>query len=261
MEVNKVDGNVVTGKKFAFDVSTATLHILAMLFMLSDHSWATVLPGNDWMTCVGRVAYPIFAFMIVEGFHHTKNLKRYAMRMFVFALISEIPFDLMYSGLAFYPFHQNVMWTFLISLGAMWLLERVKKQGVLWKTILLSVLIVLGSFLLGTIAMVDYYGTGVLMVLTFYFFRGKKWWCYLGQFAVMYWINMDLLAGLCYIVTIFGHKVELVQQGFALLAFIPIWLYQGRQGYHSKWFQYFCYAFYPVHMLLLFVIQQWTLFL
>ncbi len=104
-------------KKYRFDISSAGLHILAMTFMLLDHMWATVTPGQEWMTCVGRMAFPIFAFMIVEGYFHTHDLKKYLLRMVAFALISEVPFDLMYEGLAFYPYHQNVMWTFLIALG------------------------------------------------------------------------------------------------------------------------------------------------
>ena len=76
----------------------------------------------------------------------------------------------------------------------------------------------------------------------------------MGQLAALYWLNVELLGGLMYPVQLFGMEFKLCQQGLALLALIPIWLYRGRQGYHSKPFQYLCYAFYPVHMLLLVVV-------
>ena len=99
--------------------------------------------------------------------------------------------------------------------------------------------------------MTDYYGAGVLTVFAFYLFRGRKWWCLLGQALTLYWINVELLGGLMYPIRLFGMEFELCQQGLALLALVPIWLYRGRQGCHSKPFQYACYAFYPVHMLVL----------
>ena len=74
-------------KKISFEITSMTLHILAMLFMLCDHLWATVVPGNNWLTCIGRLAYPIFAFMIVEGYFHTKNLKKYVRRLAIFAIL------------------------------------------------------------------------------------------------------------------------------------------------------------------------------
>lgn len=110
---------------------------------------------------------------------------------------------------------------------------------------------------LGTLSMVDYYGTGVLTIFIFYFFRGRKWWCLAGQLLALYWVNVQLLGGLLYPVHIFGMEFEICQQGLALLALLPIWLYRGRQGYHSKPFQYACYAFYPVHMLILVLILQY----
>ena len=84
--------------KKQFDLSAAALHILAMAFMLLDHLWATLFLSQEWMTCVGRLAFPIFAFMAVEGYFHTHSFKKYAQRMLIFALLSEIPFDLMYGG-------------------------------------------------------------------------------------------------------------------------------------------------------------------
>ena len=246
--------SAVESKRKWYEVDSAMLHVLAMLLMLSDHTWATLLPGQEWMTCIGRIAFPIFAFMIVEGYHHTHDFRKYIGRMLLFAVISEVPFNFMYNGTAIYPYHQNVMWTFLIALLGMWVMDRVRSRGKLWLTILVSAAVVAGCTLLGFAAFVDYYGIGILTVFVFYFFRGRKWWCYVGQLLAMYWLNVELLGGYYYPVTILGHEFELIQQGFALLALIPIWLYRGRQGYHAKPFQYFCYAFYPVHMAVLVLI-------
>ena len=237
-----------------FELTAAVLHIIAITLMLMDHLWATLLPAKEWLTCAGRVAFPIFAFMAVEGYFHTRSFKKYILRMLLFAVLSEIPFDLMYGGTWFYPVHQNVLWTFLLSLLGVWLMEQVRKKGKTWMYLLVCVLVVLAGLVLGTLCMVDYYGAGVLTVFVFYFLHGRKWWCFLGQLAALYWLNVELLGGLMYPVQLFGMEFELCQQGLALLALIPIWLYRGRQGCHSTPFQYLCYAFYPVHMLLLVVV-------
>lgn len=233
------------------DLSAAALHILAMAFMLMDHLWATLLPAQEWLTCVGRIAFPIFAFMAVEGYFHTHNLKKYLLRMLIFAVISEVPFDLMYGGTWFYPVHQNVIWTLMMGLVGIHLMKSVRKKKSTFVYILVSAIVVILGGLLGTLSMVDYYGIGVLTVFIFYFFRGRKWWCLLGQMLTLYWVNVELLGGLMYPIRLFGMEFELCQQGLALLALLPIWLYRGRQGYHSKPFQYFCYAFYPIHMLVI----------
>ena len=237
-----------------FELTAAVLHIIAMTLMLMDHLWATLLPAREWLTCAGRVAFPIFAFMAVEGYFHTRSFKKYILRMLLFAVLSEIPFDLMYGGTWFYPVHQNVLWTFLLGLLGVWLMEQVRKKGKTWMYLLVCVLVVPAGLVLGTLCMVDYYGVGVLTVFVFYFLHGRKWWCFLGQLAALYWLNVELLGGLMYPVQLFGMEFELCQQGLALLALIPIWLYRGRQGYHSKPFQYLCYEFYPVHILLLVVV-------
>ncbi len=239
-----------------FDLSSAALHVLAMIFMLCDHLWATVVPGNEWLTCVGRLAFPIFAFMTVEGFSHTSSLKRYVLRLLLFAAISEIPFNLMYGGSVIYPFQQNVLWTFLLGIGMMQLNEAARRRGKVWLNVLTASGTVLLGYLAGLLTFVDYGGAGVLTVLAFYFFRGRRWWQLLGQLAALYYINFELLSGLYYDVELFGYAFELHRQNFALFALIPIWLYRGRQGYHSKWFQYFCYAFYPAHILILHLISQ-----
>jgi hypothetical protein len=233
------------------DITAATLHILAMVFMLMDHMWATVFPAQSWLTCVGRLAYPIFAFLVVEGYFHTHSFRCYLLRLLLFAAISEFPFDLMYDGSMFYPFHQNVLWTFLIALLCIRLMELLRDKYNRWVYGIGCVAISFLGYLLGTLGMVDYYGSGILIVLVFYFFRRRRWYCLLGQIITLSYINIWMLQGRYYPITISGRTFDFYQQSLALLALIPIWLYHGRQGHHSKGFQYTCYAFYPFHMLVL----------
>ena len=242
-------------KNRKWEVTSFFLHLLAMGTMLCDHLWGTVIPGNDWLTCVGRLAFPIYAFMLVEGYFHTRNLKKYVLRLLVFALISEIPFDLAMGSTWFYPIHQNVLWSFLISLGLIHWNEKARAKGKLWRRILVGAATVVIGYIVGLVTMVDYYHAGILMVLIFYFFRGRKWWCFLGQLLCLWYVNLEILGGFGYELVIFGRNVFLTRQGLALLALIPIWLYRGKQGYHSKPFQYLNYAFYPLHLLILALIK------
>ena len=238
-----------------FGITSFGLHVLAMTFMLLDHLWATMMTGQIWMTNVGRLAFPIFAFMIAEGYRRTHDVKKYMGRLLVFALISEIPFNLITGGGWLYPFHQNVLWTFLIAIVCMLGIDKVKgsSRHTAAKAILITLIVFLG-WLVGTVTFVDYYGFGVLTVLTFYAFHQKKWWSYLAQACILYYLNVELLGGYYFEVNVLGHTLEVVQQGLALLALPLIWLYNGERGYHSKWWQYFCYAFYPLHMVVLYLI-------
>lgn len=232
------------------ELTSASLHILAMFFMLLDHMWATIVPGNEWMTCVGRLAFPIFAFLLVEGFFHTSSRKKYAQRLLFWALVSEIPFNLMVGGRLFFPIHQNVLWTFLLSFGLMAWIEK-KKDAPLWQRVARFTAAFVIGLLVGTLTMVDYYGYGIAMVLTFYLCRGNTWKVRLCQAAMLWWINVEMMGGLVYEFELLGRLWVIHQQGFAVLALLPIWLYRGRKGHSSKTFQYFCYVFYPVHMLIL----------
>lgn len=242
--------------KFSLETTSMSLHMMAMVFMLCDHLWATVVPGNDWLTCIGRMTFPIYAFLLVEGYFHTHNLKKYVKRLFVFALLSEIPFNLVMGSNWFYPIHQNVLWTFLIAIGFIHLNENAKAKDKLWLRILTGVGSVVLSFFVGILTMVDYYHAGIWMVLAFYFFRGRNWWNYVGQFALLYYINVEELSGYAYEIELFGETHFFVRQGFALLALIPIWLYRGKEGYKSKGLQYIYYGFYPVHLMILALIRM-----
>lgn len=229
------------------ELTSFGLHLLAMGLMLCDHICLALMPGRLWMTCVGRLAFPIFAFLVAEGFVRTRSRARYARRLLVFALVSEVPFDLLAAGRPVYPLRQNVLWTFLIALGCMQLLEWAKSDPRPAARFVLGAGAVLGGFLAGTAFMVDYFGPGVWTVLVFYFFRGDGWRLRLGQLLCLLFLNGWLLAGQ----TVLPGGLALPIQSFAVLALPFIWLYRGRQGPHGRAVRWLFYGFYPAHLLVL----------
>lgn len=242
-------------KNRRFELTSFGLHILAMALMLCDHLWATVIPGNDWLTALGRLAFPIFAFMTVEGYFHTKSLKKYLLRLLIGAILSEIPFNLVTGSSLLYPLHQNVLWTFLIALVLVHCNEQARATGKLWLRLLTAAATVILGAVLGLVTFVDYHHAGVLTVLVFYFCRGRKWWHFVAQLLCLWHINAQILGGFGYEVVLFGHTFFLARQALALLALVPIWLYRGAQGHHSRTFRYACYGFYPLHLLILALIK------
>ena len=197
-----------------------TLKCIAMAAMFCDHAWSTVAPGSwVWLTCIGRIAFPIFAFQLAEGFQKTHDRGKYLRRMFRIALL------------------------------AMTAIEWGKTKGRVqyWVVLVLSCLL---GVALGFAAFVDYFGYGVATVLLFYLFHGKRFG-WIPEILGMWYINWELIGGLGFPLAVAGHELWLPEQGFALLALIPIFLYNGKRGPHSKRIQYACYAFYPAHMVLL----------
>ena len=217
--------------KIKFGLTATHLRILALVLMLLDHLWATVVPGNNWMTYVGRMAFPIFAFQAAEGYHHTHDFKGYCKRLALFALISEIPFNLMMMSSPIFPFHQNVMLTLLLGL----LCCRAWDQKKWWKVALL--------LLAGVVTFPDYGVMGVATVLMFHVFREYK----PVQVLLLIAINWFGFEGQQ---LVFG-SFEMPVQAFAIGAIIPILLYNGEKGRGGRWLQYGSYLFYPLHMLIL----------
>lgn len=217
--------------KTKFGLTATHLRILALFLMLLDHLWATVVPGNNWMTYLGRMAFPIFAFQAAEGYHHTHDFKGYCKRLAIFALVSEIPFNLMIFSSPIFPFHQNVMLTLLLGLLACRAWDQ-RKLGWLALICLAAVL-----------TFPDYGVMGVLTVLMFHALRDWKW----AQLLMLIAINWFGFEGQQ---LVFG-SIKMPIQAFAILAFLPISLYHGEKGPGGKWLQYGSYLFYPLHMLIL----------
>lgn len=241
-----------------FGISSFVLHILAMVFMLCDHLWGTYLGQYDILANVGRIAFPLFAFMLVEGFMLTSDRKKYALRLLVFALISEIPFNLMMGSRVFYPLDQNVLWTFLLAFALMSIFEKIKQLRHLVPRLLLYTLSVFVFYFVGMFTFVDYYGYGILIVALFYFTRTaahdelwKKILCGVLQAAGILYICAEMIQGIVIPINLFGLEFEIHRQSIALLSLPLIWLYNGKQGLYNKFVKYFYYLFYPLHILLL----------
>ena len=229
-------------------MSSFILHLIAFTTMFLDHMWHTNIVHADIFNYIGRLAFPIFAFMIVEGFFHTSNRKKYMIRMLIFALISEIPFNLMVYRTIFAPAYQNVLWTFLISMMLMYLNEKLDKKDNAFKTSIIMFGTMIVGGILGILFSSDYGAGGVLTVLTFYYFREKKWSNYLIQLAIMIVINLEMLGSSRYIMF---DSFAIPGQIFAILSLVFIWLYNGKQGPYNKVIKNIYWLFYPVHMCLL----------
>jgi hypothetical protein len=224
-------------------MNSFTLKLIAIIAMLIDHI-AAIFVSNDtilWlvMRSIGRLAFPIFVFLIVEGFHHTKDVKKYLIRLGTFALISEIPFDLAFFGKVLEFSHQNVFFTLFLGLSAITLMSMVEKkfQKQIFVSNLLEAVITIVFCALAILLKTDYHYAGILLIVAFYLFRGSK--------AII------TLALLIVTITILGNINYL-----ATLAIIPIAFYNGKKGKNIK---YVFYIFYPAHLLILALLKMFLI--
>ena len=238
-------------KQITGGISLTTLHLLAMAFMLCDSLCLTFAQDSSLLQFAGRLAYPVFAFMVVEGYFYTTDLKDYAKRLLILAIVSEIPFNLLYSSTVIYPFQQNAVWALLLGLLLVHLNETVRKNSERWffaVTILMSFVIAVAA---GQALICDYCGTGVIMVLGFYLFRGRKLWCLAGQILALYYANVMLTGGQQSTFSVFGMPLTADIQIFTLLALVPIWFYKGKKDSGRYNIGNICCGFYPLHMFVL----------
>ena len=206
------------------------LKLIACLSMFIDHLGAVCFSGMMGFRIIGRLAFPIYCFLLVEGAVHTRNMKKYILRMGIFALISEVPFDLAFYHRLVYMGHQNVFFTLGLGLLAIWFLEHPIEQLDI-PDVLYKLLVIIAAGLIAEFFNTDYGFTGIAVICIFYYLRGQP--------QLKYPIAAILLAAMG------GVKV------YAVLALIPILLYNGQRGRQTKVMQYGFYIFYPTHLLLI----------
>jgi len=202
------------------------------------------------MRLVGRMAFPIYCFLLVEGFYHTRNIKKYAARLLTLAIASEVPFDLLFRGSVFDLTYNNVIWSLLLGLLTLCLIDYLKnaKYGALSKFIpcdcisyVLMALVLFGAMYLAKIANLDYSESGIITIVAMYA-------CY-GYTRRSHLISLSL--GIV-LLTVFSSTIELA--AFVLL--IPMFFYKGNQGTNTELSRRFFYLFYPVHIVILWIIRS-----
>lgn len=234
-------------------INSNLLRLSAVVCMLLDHSRAALVDGNMWMNYLGRLAFPIFAFQIAEGFLHTSDLKKYMLRLLGFALISEIPFNIFCSSEIFFPNYQNVLFTFVLSVTALKLLDLVKKEPTLFKIAGAGIGVTVIVFL-AQVLKVDYGGAGVVVVVAFYLFRNFPF-AFIAQFITLFIVFIFFYPGRPVFFEINDVIFKIPVQTFSLFSLVPIWLYNGKRGKGGKLLQYSFYGFYPAHIALLCLIR------
>ncbi|WP_311376809.1 TraX family protein [Anaerococcus lactolyticus] len=222
-------------------INGAQLKYIAFASMFIDHfNKAIITPfltGTGPMVIIttifdilGRIAFPIFAFMVVEGFFKTKSRWSYLRNLLIFAVISEIPYDMFQSAEFVNTWSQNILWGLALGLFTIMIIDKLKayiKKRPLWVfvSLLLVALSSLGSMLISS----DYEYYAIIIIYLYYIFYDKRL----------------LASGLGYFV--------IIKEIYAILGFATVLLYNGEKGKQNKIFNY---LFYPVHLLIFGIIRM-----
>ncbi len=252
-------------------MSVFVLRIIACVAMLIDHIGITW--GISEFRLIGRIAFPIFAFLLVNGYRHTKNLNKYLLRLGIFALISEIPYDLF---LAHKPFNfgsQNIFFTLFLGLVMIALMDMASQKNVLLSLLPLAVFCA-AAMLINC----DYGYIGILTVAVFHVFYGNdtksrvllavallftaSWQAISYNIAELVITLTDYNLRDIPLLAPFFFNLPSYKQIYRVFALIPIFMYNGKKGFSpksktaAKISQYGFYAFYPLHILIIHIIWR-----
>ena len=236
-------------EKKPLEITGSTFKIIACITIFNDHVGAVIIErylltmkGQEdivmqildmVLRLIGRLGFPMFCFLLIEGFFYSRNRFRYAMRLLAFCIISEIPFNLAISGQLWSQNYQNVFFTLYIGFILMILLnaleQRVENK---WIRMIGNIGIIAVGAVAAEYLHTDYGACGVLTIIAMYLMRRNK--------------MHRMLAG-CIVLTV-CMPIEFT----SFFALIPVKLYNGKRGLSLK---YVFYLFYPLHLLLLYGIS------
>lgn len=210
-----------------------TLKIIAITAMTIDHVGAVLYPEALWLRLIGRLAMPIFAFLLVEGYHHTASLPRYLLRLFIFALISQPIYRLAF------PQGLNIFFDLTAGLGVLWAVDRLRP----W----LQAVLLLAVCTLAIVLRFDWWHLCILTIFIYHRTRGnfpRTAIAISALFvtnAIVFAVIGPLLENSWYM------TINIIHLG-CILVLPLLWLYNGRRGTDIR---YFFYAWYPAHFLVL----------
>lgn len=221
------------------------LKIIACVTMLIDHFGAAVVPAlpidnmvDVYYVCriIGRMAFPIYCFLLVEGMRHTRNAGKYILRLAIGILLAELPFDLLFEG-GFSWAYQSVMVTLTLGAVMVFLMQKTDKK-------VLQALIAVPFAVLAELAKCDYGGWGIAMIAMFAIVEQLPLQILLlGALSVLMPSAMVALGGM-----------SISVQMFSILGMLPIYFYSGEKLTDSRAVQWCFYLFYPLHLLILWII-------
>ena len=208
-------------------ITLFTLKIIAIVTMFLDHYYR-IIGGPEWLSMLGRLAFPIFAFSISEGYSHTKNVNKYLMRLLNFAIIIQLP-----NFLGFQEYPLNIFFTLALGLFCLEILDNNKIN------IVVRYIVVLYLCFLAEKTGLDYGAYGVILIILFNKLKNNKLYIFIAFLA----LNLVILK--------IGNLSEM--QIYSIFSLIPIFLYNGKKGYGMK---YFFYLFYPLHFIFLYFLNE-----
>lgn len=223
-------------------LSQEGLKILACVTMLVDHA-ALLFGGSPWLRVIGRLAFPIYCFLLTEGIRHTRDVRCYLSRLLFAAIVSEPIYDLvLYPCVGIWQ-HQNVLWTLALGCAMLWCMTMIHKPVAKLAVMLLFALA-------AQLVRASYGSSGIYMIALFALCRGmpEGKWVLAAGLLLINWLMGS------FTVSVFGLDVPV--QLFAELALVPIFLYSGEKRTRLKAVSWGFYLFYPAHLLLLWGIAQ-----
>ncbi|MBQ8995983.1 MAG: hypothetical protein IJ091_09220 [Oscillospiraceae bacterium] len=211
------------------------LKLIAVISMVFDHVGDNFFPEWTWMRVIGRIAMPIFAFFVAEGYLHTHDRKKYLIRLLIFGLISEAPFDLLTAGKVLEFSHQNIMLTFAWAVVGLMAFDRLTEKADSKSSTVLGVVSIFVFLILALVLKLDYDMVAVGLVYIFVMLNDRG-------------LDAKIVAGVIFYTLMRNVGVY----WYALFGFIFLFFYNGQRGRGMKWFFY---AFYPGHLLLLYLLK------
>lgn len=248
-------------------MSSFVIKLIAIISMICDHTSDALIGHLSFWNIIGRVAFPLFCFQLVIGYKHTRNIEKYLLRLFLFGLISQVPFSLFIYSFTGNLIALNIFFTLAIGLLAIYALDKLPNK---WLAIFIDLVLIL----LAEVVKVDYGGFGICLILCIFVFYKDKYIettknketknikskndsnDFLAIFKNNFLFTFVFFI-LCFIRFFVYFKTldTYIVIAEILGTFFPIifmLLYNGKKGPSLK---YFFYAFYPIHLVILVVLH------